>query len=190
MPDNRGEFMRRPLPFVRFLPARLTRQVEQPVSPSRIHLAGQILLAGATGFGVIPCVHAQQAAPTAAPAPSATKQARVENSSMDGQLFYQLLVGELRGKDEPGYAYQIYLQLGKQYKSAQLFQRSVEIALAARAGEQALGAAKAWRQALPNDKQAAEFTAQILMALNRPQAMAEPLRSSHRNPSNLKHWPA
>lgn len=96
---------------------------------------------------------------------------------MDGQLFYQVLVSEMRGKDDPGYAYQIYLQLGKQHKSAQLFQRSVEIALAARAGEQALTAVKAWRQTLPNDKQAAEFNAQILMALNRPQAMVEPLRS-------------
>jgi len=142
-----------------------------------MQLTGRILLAGATGWGAFPLALAQQAAQTDSPALSATKPARVENSTMDGQLFYQLLVGEMRGKDEPGYAYQIYLQLGKQYKSAQLFQRSVEIALTARAGEQALGAAKAWRQALPNDIQAAEFTARILMALNRPQAMVEPLRS-------------
>lgn len=169
--------MRRPLPFVRFRPASLIRQAEQPVCPSRFYLLGQLVLAGATGWGVMPLAHAQQAAPVAKPTPSATKPAWIENSNMDGQLFYQLLVGELRGKDEPGYAYQIYLQLGKQYKSSQLFQRSVEIALTARAGEQALGAAKAWRQALPNDRQAAEFNAQILMALNRPQAMVEPLRS-------------
>lgn len=142
-----------------------------------MHLTGQILLVGATSWGAFPLALAQQTAQTAAPALASTKPARIENSTMDGQLFYQLLVGEMRGKEEPGYAYQIYLQLGKQYKSAQLFQRSVEIALTARAGEQALGAAKAWRQALPNDIQAAEFTARILMALNRPQAMVEPLRS-------------
>jgi tetratricopeptide (TPR) repeat protein len=169
--------MRRPLSFVRFPISRPIGQAEQSVCTSRIQLTGRILLAGATGWGACPLALAQQAAQTSVPALSATKPAGVENSTMDGQLFYQLLVGEMRGKDEPGYAYQIYLQLGKQYKSAQLFQRSVEIALTARAGEQALGAAKAWRQALPNDIQAAEFTARILMALNRPQAMVEPLRS-------------
>ncbi len=122
----------------------------------------------------------QQAPDTPTVAPETSSQALkspIQNSTLDAQLFYQLLISEARLKQDPGYAYQLYLQLAKQQKSSQLFQRSVDIALLARAGEQALAAARTWHQTLPEDKQASEYTAQILLALNRPQSLVEPLRS-------------
>lgn len=101
-----------------------------------------------------------------------------DNSAMDAQLFYQILVSEVRlRQDDAGFAYQVYLEAAKQRGTSELFQRSIDIALAARAGEQALTAARAWRTALPQEKQAAEYEAQILMALGRTEDLASPLAS-------------
>ncbi len=111
------------------------------------------------------------AAEAAAPAPKSS-------SNMDGQLFYQLLIAELQANaGEAGTAYQLYLEAAKRQQSGQLYQRAVEVALQARAGEQALTAAKAWRQALPQSREASEFTAQILLALGRTNELAAPLRT-------------
>ncbi len=97
---------------------------------------------------------------------------------MDGQLFYQLLVAEMEANSgKEGTAYQLYLEAAKRQQSSQLFQRAVEIALKARGGEQALAAAKAWRQALPQSREASEYTAQILLALGRTKELAAPLRT-------------
>ena len=134
--------------------------------------------------------HFAWAAPTApaksspAPAPAAAASSPaaatppVLSSTMDGQLFYQLLIAEVQAnRGDPGSAYQIYLEAARRHQDGQLYQRTVEIALRARAGEQALSAAKAWRQALPQSREAAEFNAQILIALGRTNELAAPLRA-------------
>lgn len=101
-----------------------------------------------------------------------------EQSSLDGQLFYQLLIAEIQANSgDAGSAYQLYLDAARRQQSGQLYQRAVEIALRARAGEQALAAAKAWRQALPQSREAAEFTSQILIVMGRPGELAAPLRA-------------
>lgn len=93
-------------------------------------------------------------------------------------MFYQVLIAEIQANaGDPGSAYQLYLEAARRHKNAQLFQRAVEIALRARAGEQALTAAKAWRQALPQSRPAAEFHSQILIALGRTNEIAEALRN-------------
>lgn len=93
-------------------------------------------------------------------------------------MFYQVLIAEIQANaGDPGSAYQLYLEAARRHKNAQLFQRAVEIALRARAGEQALAAAKAWRQALPQSRPAAEFQSQILIALGRTNEIAEALRN-------------
>lgn len=115
----------------------------------------------------------------AASAPEKKSKPPVINSDMDAQLFYQLLVAETSANaGDAGSAYQIYLEAARKHQSGQLYQRAVEIALRARAGEQALTAAKAWRQALPQSREASEFTAQILIALGRAGSeLAAPLRT-------------
>ncbi|MDE2433494.1 MAG: tetratricopeptide repeat protein [Burkholderiales bacterium] len=101
-----------------------------------------------------------------------------ENSAMDGEMFYQLLIAEINAHSgDPGAAYQIYLELAKRYQNSQLYQRAVTIALQARAGEQALTAAKAWRKAMPQSREACEYTTQILLALDRTADLAPPLRA-------------
>jgi tetratricopeptide (TPR) repeat protein len=102
----------------------------------------------------------------------------VSNSPLDGELFYQLLVGELQLRDgEAGVAYQIMLDAAQRRRSEDLFRRSIDIAIGARAGEQALAATRSWRQALPRSRVAAEMQVQILVALGRSSEAAEPLRS-------------
>ncbi len=103
---------------------------------------------------------------------------KVENSALDATLFYQLLISEVQARSgDLGTAYQLYLDAARRMRNSQLFQRAVDIALQARAGEQALSAAQSWRQTLPSDRAAAEYAAQILMALGRTNDLAEPLIS-------------
>ena len=104
--------------------------------------------------------------------------AKVENSGIDAPLFYQLLIGEMQLRDgEAGAAYQVILDAARRTKDEQLFRRATEIALQARAGDQALAAAKAWRQALPDSLEALRYQVQLFVALNRVPETQEPLQA-------------
>ena len=71
---------------------------------------------------------------------------KVENSSLDAPLFYQLLLGEIELREgQAGTAYQLMIDAARRTKDEQLFRRATEIALLARAGDQALSATLAWR---------------------------------------------
>jgi tetratricopeptide (TPR) repeat protein len=101
---------------------------------------------------------------------------KVENSSLDAPLFYQLLLGEIELREgQAGTAYQLMLDAARRTKDEQLFRRATEIALQARAGEQALSATLAWRQALPDSTDALRYHVQLLVALNRIGDVEEPL---------------
>jgi tetratricopeptide (TPR) repeat protein len=99
-------------------------------------------------------------------------------SSLDAPLFYQLLIGEIELRQgEPGTAYQVVLDAARKTKDEQLFRRATEIAVQARAGEQALAAAQQWRTDVPASVDAHRYVVQILVALNRTFETADPLRS-------------
>lgn len=131
-------------------------------------------LAGwALGVALAAPAQAQPAAvaPAPAPAPPAV-------SAMDGQLFLQLLLAELElRRGEAGIAYQLILDAARRTRDEALFRRSVEIALQARAGEQALVAVRAWREAAPLSAEAARYEIRLLLALNRIAEIAAPLRT-------------
>jgi len=100
----------------------------------------------------------------------------VDNSRLDAPLFFELMLGEMELRSgEPGNAYQRMLGAARRTKDEQLFRRATEIALQARAGEQALAAAVAWRQALPESQDALRYQVQLLLALNRVGDTEEPL---------------
>ena len=127
---------------------------------------------------------AQQISPQApASAPDADdakpeKKAAVENSRLDRQLFYQLLIGEIQQRDgEPGEAYQIILDAARRNPDDQLFRRATDIAVQARAGDQALLAVRAWRQTLPESLEALRYQIQLLIALNRINETLDPLQA-------------
>jgi tetratricopeptide (TPR) repeat protein len=105
-----------------------------------------------------------------------TPSGKIENSALDATLFYQLLLGEIELREgQAGTAYQLMLDAAKRSKDEQLFRRATEIALQARAGEQALSATLAWRQALPESTDALRYQIQLLVALNRTADAEEPL---------------
>lgn len=152
-----------------------------PALPPFRHLTRTALTASATAMlcGALNLVGAQaQAAPSAKAVPVEAAKPPAQNSAMDRDLFYQVLIAEIQANaGDAGSAYQIFLEAARRNQSAQLYQRAVEVALKARAGEQALAAAKAWRQTQPQSREAAEYTAQILIALGRTNELASPLRT-------------
>lgn len=100
----------------------------------------------------------------------------VVNSRLDAPLFFELLLGEMELRDgEAGTAYQRMLGAARRTNDEQLFRRATDIALQARAGDQALAATLAWRQALPESQDALRYQIQLLIALNRVAEAEEPL---------------
>jgi tetratricopeptide (TPR) repeat protein len=107
---------------------------------------------------------------------SASADAQVANSSLDTLLFYQVLIGELElNAGRAGNAFGVILDAARRNGDEALYQRAVEIALQARAGDQALEAARAWRNAKPGSVAPLRYQAQILLALNKPEEAIEPL---------------
>jgi tetratricopeptide (TPR) repeat protein len=100
------------------------------------------------------------------------------HSKLDAQLFYQLLIGELQLRaGDAGTAYRDVLDAAVRTKDEQLFRRATDIALQARAGDQALAAAQQWRTEVPGSLDAHRYLVQLLIALNRAPETVEPLRS-------------
>ena len=142
----------------------------------RLFLIRAAALAASLAWGAL---NAQTPSPQAAPQVAAKPEAPaalVANSSLDALLFYQLLVGELElDAGRAGNAYGVILDAAKRNNDDALFQRAVEIALQARAGDQALDAAKAWRAAQPAGVAPLRYLTQILLALNTLDEVQEPL---------------
>ncbi len=128
---------------------------------------------------------AQNAAPGPAE-PSSLAQAQAAHdaapsSALDSALFYQLLLGELTLQDgEPAASFALMLDAARKTGDAELYQRAADIALQARSGDSALQAAQAWKQALPNSREANRYELQILIALNRIDDTVEPLKTEIR----------
>ncbi len=117
----------------------------------------------------------------AEPAPGPTVAAAVapaKSSEMDGPLFKQTLAAErLATRGDLNAASQIYLDAARRHQHQQLFQRADDLAIRGGLGEQALASAKAWRQAIPQSREASEYTAQILLAMGRGVELAPALRT-------------
>ena len=97
---------------------------------------------------------------------------------MTAQVFYEVLLGELNLRSgEPSAGYALMLDSARRTRDPQLFQRATEIALQSRSGDAALTAARAWKQTLPDSRDARRLELQILIALNRIGETTEPLRT-------------
>ena len=114
----------------------------------------------------------------AASAPAQERPEPPTNSALTAPLFYQLLIGEIElTEGAAGNAYQVILDAARKTNNEQLYRRATDIALQARAGEQALSAVKSWRDAWPESRDALRYQLQLLIALNRLPEAAEPLRT-------------
>ena len=120
------------------------------------------------------------AKPAAVPGLSEARAAQASAivSTLDSELFYQLLVGELTAQEgEPAAGFALLLDAARKTGDAQLYQRATDIALQARSGDAALQAALAWKQQLPASREANRYVLQILIALNRIADTVEPLKT-------------
>ncbi|MBC7469636.1 MAG: tetratricopeptide repeat protein [Ramlibacter sp.] len=107
-------------------------------------------------------------APYAQTADSSSDTATNVASTLDAELFYELLLGEINANDaEPGVGYSLILDAARKTNNPALYQRAVDIAFQARSGDAALQAAQAWKQAQPQSREANRYVLQILVALNR-----------------------
>jgi len=99
------------------------------------------------------------------------------NSAMDRQLFYELLIGEIAlDQGDAVSAYEVLLDAARKSGDQRLFKRATEVALQARAGDQALAAANAWLESAPESFEAHRYVVQLLVLLNRLPEAADPLR--------------
>ncbi|WP_414708501.1 tetratricopeptide repeat protein [Ramlibacter sp.] len=141
---------------------------------SRVAWGALILLA----LSQAGCAQPGPPVPTAPASTPAESQTEPVTSALDADLFYQLLLSELNARgDESAAAFSLMLDAARKTDDPELYQRAVEIAFQSRAGDAALQAARAWKQAHPTSRDANRYVLQILLALNRvPEAM-EPLRT-------------
>jgi len=99
----------------------------------------------------------------------------IANSAMDAPLFYQLLIGELElNSGQPGVAFQVLLDAARRTGDEELFKRVINIALQARAGDQALMASRAWADTVPTSSEAQQSIVQLLALLNKPAEVPQP----------------
>jgi tetratricopeptide (TPR) repeat protein len=156
---------------------RLTFRYRSAV-PNELSCGLSIL--GALGLWIAVGTSFAQTPAVTLPAPNALPvlAPEVQNSAMDGELFYQIMVGELNVVGgEPGAAYSLILDAARKTRDANLYERAIRVALQARSGEPALQAARAWKQALPASREANRYILQVLLGLNRLSETLEPLKS-------------
>lgn len=138
-------------------------------------LAVWVLAAGMAQAQVVPPPGPvpPSATATAAPAPAPARP-----SAMTAQLFYEVLLGEIsaRGGD-PAESFALLLDAARRSGDAQLFQRAAEAAIQGRSPEAALAAARAWKTAIPDSRDARRLELQVLIALGRLGETVEPLRA-------------
>lgn len=100
-----------------------------------------------------------------------------ETAALNAELFYELLLSEITTSEgDPATGYNLMLDAARRSGDPQLYRRATEIALQSRSGEYALAAARAWKEALPQSRDANRYLLRILVALNRIGDSAEPLR--------------
>jgi tetratricopeptide (TPR) repeat protein len=135
-------------------------------------------------FLLLPGANAQTSEPATAPGalaagPVATGSAvDPGNSSLDAEMFYQLILGELNVfGGEPASGYSLLLDAARKNNDERLYERAVNIALQSRSGEPALQAARSWAKAFPASREANRYVLQILVGLNRLGDTLVPLKN-------------
>jgi Flp pilus assembly protein TadD len=115
--------------------------------------------------------------PASVPTMPPETKAVVQNSYLDGQLLYQLLLAEFALREsQPGDAVELMLEAARRNQDDALFRRALQIAVEAGAGDKALTITHSWRQTMPRSTEALRTEIQLLIAFDRVPETAEPLR--------------
>lgn len=135
-------------------------------------------LVGTAALAILGCVAPRPAALGLAQAGSGAAGAAgkpTQEPDLNSALFYQLFAAEIAlQRGDAGAAYATYLSVAKQTRDAAIARRATEIAVAGRAGPQALEAASLWRELAPESRDARQAYALLLVGSGKL-AEAEPL---------------
>ena len=118
----------------------------------------------------------------------ANESSIASNPMLDAELFYEIFLGELSTRSgDPGAGFALMLEAARRSGDGQLYRRAADIALQSRSGEYALAAARAWKEALPQAREANRYVLQILIALNKIDETGSLLRQDlAQSPSRAK----
>lgn len=116
-----------------------------------------------------PAAGAAQAAPsTSATATGQADGERVPDVNVTGALVYQLMAAEVAlQRGDAGAAYATYLSAARQTRDPRLARRATEIAIGARALNEALTSATLWRELAPDSAEAQQAAAALLVSNGR-----------------------
>ncbi len=105
------------------------------------------------------------------------KRADADNSNMDAETFYGILIAELARIDgEPGEAMNIYLEIARKTPTDQLFERATRLPLEVRDGDTARNIAFEWIRLIPASALAHNYLFQINYAQRQYANALPPLR--------------
>lgn len=108
--------------------------------------------------------------------PHNSTRPNLPDTAAKAELFYDILLGEMAANaGDPAAGFALMLEAARRSKDEKIYQRATDIALQARSGESALAAARAWKGAWPQSREANRYVLQILIALNRITETAAPL---------------
>jgi tetratricopeptide (TPR) repeat protein len=146
--------------------------------PAAFAAALRAALAGLAALAILGCAAPPgPALSVALSGPGAMSEATGEPPAVDltGALLYQIMAAEFAlQRGDPGTAFATYLSVARQTRDARIARRAAEIAVAGRAGPQALEAAALWRELAPESREARQAHALLLAGSGRL-AEAEPL---------------
>lgn len=113
------------------------------------------------------CAQLPAEAPSVAAQPAPVAQPKkpvLPNQALTEQVLYEFLLAEVAGqRGDLDLSTQAYLDLAKNTRDPRIAQRATEVALFARASQQALEAATLWQQLDPESPQARQSTAALLV---------------------------
>ena len=120
---------------------------------------------------------AQPLPSVALPEKIGTEQPPSSDAALDAELFYEILLGEITFRaGDPGSGYALMLEAARRSNDEKLYKRAADIAVQSRAGDAALAAAKAWKEAWPQSRDANRYELQLLVLMNRVAETAGPLK--------------
>jgi len=147
-------------------------------SPSAAAAASRAALTGLLALAILGGASDLRAATEPAPAGRGVESnaaAGLPDVDLTGALLYQIMAAELAlQRGEAGAAFATYLSVARQTRDARIARRAAEIAVAGRAGPQALEATALWRELAPESREARQAHALLLAGSGRL-SEAEPL---------------
>ena len=147
-------------------------------SPSAAAAASRAALTGLLALAILGGASDLRAATEAAQAGRGVESnaaAGLPDVDLTGALLYQIMAAELAlQRGEAGAAFATYLSVARQTRDARIARRAAEIAVAGRAGPQALEATALWRELAPESREARQAHALLLAGSGRL-SEAEPL---------------